>query len=102
MKQSRKERGDSSTNRLEAVVIGFESESGCVQVQGIGGGGGPGEIQQCLQVIPGQHREGERETVVGEREFVSYLATECSGNCTGRLLSLCTMVKVCTTVRSVT
>ena len=50
-------------------MIGFESESGCLQVQGVGGGGGPGEIQQCLQVIPGQHRERERRS--WERESLS-------------------------------
>ena len=81
-------------------MVGFESESGCVQVQGVGGGGGPWEVQQRLQVIPGQHREGERRWW-GRCLFVSYLVTECSGNCTGRLLSLCIMVKVCKPVSSV-
>ena len=40
------------TDWLQAIVVFIENASGAGKVQGVGGGGGPGEVQQCLQVVP--------------------------------------------------
>ena len=44
------------TDSSEAVVVSLKSESGSGQVQGVSGGGGPWQIQQCLQVVPRPQR----------------------------------------------
>ena len=41
------------TDWLQSIVVFIESVSGGGKVQGVGGGRGPGEVQQSLQVVPG-------------------------------------------------
>ena len=43
-------------------MVSIESESGSLEVQGVSGRGGPGKVQEGLQVVSGQ-RERERGIV---------------------------------------